>query len=81
MNRSPTSLRTHRRGGAAGAGCLGGRRRIGSLRFGTVWINDHGPIVSEMPFGGFKQSGMGKDMSLHALEDYSDLKHVMIRLG
>jgi 1-pyrroline dehydrogenase len=52
-----------------------------ALRFGTVWINDHGPIVSEMPFGGFKQSGMGKDMSVYALEHYSDLKHVMIRLG
>ena len=56
-------------------------RVANALRFGTVWINDHGPIVSEMPFGGFKQSGMGKDMSLHALEHYSDLKHVMIRLG
>jgi len=51
------------------------------LQFGTVWINDHIPLVSEMPHGGFKQSGMGKDMSAHALEHYSELKHVMINLG
>ena len=49
------------------------------LRFGTVWVNDHIPIVSEMPHGGFKQSGYGKDMSIYALEHYTELKHVMIR--
>lgn len=49
------------------------------LRFGTVWVNDHIPIVSEMPHGGFKQSGYGKDMSVYALEHYSEIKHVMIR--
>ena len=49
------------------------------LRFGTVWVNDHIPIVSEMPHGGFKQSGYGKDMSIYALEHYTELKHVMIK--
>jgi len=51
------------------------------LRFGTVWINDHLPICSEMPFGGFKESGYGKDMSLYSLEDYTVVKHVMAKLG
>lgn len=50
-----------------------------ALHFGTVWINDHIPIVSEMPHGGFKQSGYGKDMSLYAIEHYTELKHVMIK--
>ena len=48
------------------------------LRFGTVWVNDHIPLVSEMPHGGFKQSGYGKDMSMYALEDYTVVKHVMV---
>jgi len=52
-----------------------------ALRFGTVWVNDHIPLVSEMPHGGFKQSGYGKDMSAYALEDYTELKHVMVSLG
>ena len=56
-------------------------RVANALRFGTVWVNDHGPLVSEMPHGGFKQSGMGKDMSAHSLEHYTELKHVMINLG
>jgi betaine-aldehyde dehydrogenase len=47
------------------------------LKFGTVWINDHMPLTSEMPHGGFKQSGFGKDMSIYALEDYTQIKHVM----
>jgi 1-pyrroline dehydrogenase len=51
------------------------------LRFGTVWVNDHIPMASEMPHGGFKQSGYGKDMSSYSLEDYTELKHVMISLG
>jgi len=51
------------------------------LRFGTVWINDHLPIVSEMPHGGFKQSGYGKDMSMYALEDYTVVKHVMAKFA
>jgi 1-pyrroline dehydrogenase len=50
------------------------------LEFGTVWINDHIPLVSEMPHGGFKQSGYGKDLSMYALEDYTQVKHVMAKL-
>jgi betaine-aldehyde dehydrogenase len=56
-------------------------RAARALRFGTVWVNDHIPLVSEMPHGGFKQSGYGKDMSIYALEDYTELKHVMVSLG
>jgi len=50
-----------------------------SLKFGCVWVNDHIPIVSEMPHGGFKQSGYGKDMSIYSVEHYTELKHVMIK--
>src|SRR5712691_6806931 len=50
------------------------------LQFGTVWINDHIPLVSEMPHGGFKQSGYGKDLSSYSLEDYTIVKHVMAKL-
>jgi acyl-CoA reductase-like NAD-dependent aldehyde dehydrogenase len=56
-------------------------RAARSLRFGTVWVNDHLPLASEMPHGGFKQSGYGKDMSSYALEDYTVVKHVMVSLG
>jgi betaine-aldehyde dehydrogenase len=49
-----------------------------ALRFGCVWINDHIPIVAEMPHGGYKQSGYGKDLSTYALEDYTEVKHVMV---
>jgi betaine-aldehyde dehydrogenase len=52
-----------------------------ALRFGCVWINDHIPLVSEMPHGGFKQSGYGKDLSVYSLEDYTVVKHVMASLG
>jgi betaine-aldehyde dehydrogenase len=51
-----------------------------ALRFGCVWINDHIPLVSEMPHGGFKESGYGKDLSVYSLEDYTVLKHVMASL-
>ena len=51
-----------------------------ALRFGCVWINDHIPLVSEMPHGGFKESGYGKDLSVYSLEDYTVLKHVMANL-
>jgi betaine-aldehyde dehydrogenase len=51
-----------------------------ALRFGCVWINDHIPLVSEMPHGGYKQSGYGKDLSVYALEDYTEIKHVMVNL-
>jgi betaine-aldehyde dehydrogenase len=47
------------------------------LDFGCVWINTHIPIVAEMPHGGFKHSGYGKDLSMYGLEDYTRLKHVM----
>jgi 1-pyrroline dehydrogenase len=50
------------------------------LEFGTVWINDHIPLASEMPHGGFKQSGYGKDLSSYSLEDYTQVKHVMAKL-
>jgi len=49
------------------------------LRFGTVWVNDHIPLVSEMPHGGFKRSGYGKDMSMYAVEAYTEPKHVMVK--
>jgi 1-pyrroline dehydrogenase len=49
------------------------------LQFGTVWVNDHIPIVSELPHGGFKQSGYGKDMSIYAIEHYTEIKHVMVK--
>ena len=49
-----------------------------ALQFGTVWVNDHIPLTPEMPHGGFKQSGYGKDMSVYSLEAYTEIKHVMI---
>ncbi len=55
-------------------------RVANALRFGCVWINDHIPLVSEMPHGGYKQSGYGKDLSIYSLEDYTEIKHVMINL-
>jgi betaine-aldehyde dehydrogenase len=51
-----------------------------ALRFGCVWINDHIPLVSEMPHGGFKESGYGKDLSMYGVEDYTVVKHVMASL-
>jgi 1-pyrroline dehydrogenase len=54
-------------------------RMSSALQFGTVWVNDHIPIMSEMPHGGFKQSGYGKDMSMYAVEAYTEVKHVMIK--
>lgn len=48
------------------------------IQAGTVWINDHGPTAAEMPFGGYKQSGIGRDLSAHAIEDHMQLKHVAI---
>jgi acyl-CoA reductase-like NAD-dependent aldehyde dehydrogenase len=51
------------------------------LQFGTVWINDHlVPITSEMPHGGYKQSGYGKDMSAYSMEEYTQIKHVVAKL-
>jgi betaine-aldehyde dehydrogenase len=51
------------------------------LDFGCVWINTHIPIVAEMPHGGFKHSGHGKDLSMYGFEDYTRIKHVMTSLG
>lgn len=50
------------------------------LEFGTVWINDHGILTSEMPHGGFKMSGFGKDLSLYSLDEYTRVKHVYVDL-
>ena len=55
-------------------------RVANALRFGTVWVNDHITMATEMPHGGYKQSGYGKDMSKYALEDYTEVKHVMVNL-
>jgi betaine-aldehyde dehydrogenase len=52
-------------------------RVANALQFGCVWVNNHIPLVSEMPHGGYKQSGYGKDLSMYALEDYTEVKHVM----
>lgn len=54
-------------------------RMSAAFDFGCVWVNDHIPIVSEMPHGGFKHSGYGKDMSIFSIEHYTELKHVMIK--
>jgi betaine-aldehyde dehydrogenase len=51
------------------------------LNFGAVWINTHIPIVAEMPHGGFKHSGYGKDLSMYGFEDYTRIKHVMSYIG
>ncbi|MDP2732726.1 MAG: aldehyde dehydrogenase family protein, partial [Hoeflea sp.] len=51
------------------------------LQYGCTWINTHFMLVNEMPHGGIKQSGYGKDMSLYALEDYTAVRHVMIAHG
>ena len=56
-------------------------RVANALRFGCVWVNDHIPIASEMPHGGYKESGYGKDLSVYSLEDYTEIKHVMVSLG
>lgn len=59
---------------------IGRAMRVASqLEFGTVWINDHIPLTSETPHGGFKQSGIGKDLSAEAVSDYKITKHVMVK--
>ncbi len=50
------------------------------LRFGEVWINDHLPLVSELPHGGYKQSGFGKDLGAYSFDDYTEVKHVYVDL-
>jgi betaine-aldehyde dehydrogenase len=56
-------------------------RMAKGLDFGCVWINTHIPLVAEMPHGGFKHSGYGKDLSMYGLEDYTRIKHVMSYIG
>ncbi len=56
-------------------------RVANALDFGCVWVNDHIPLASEMPHGGFKESGYGKDLSMYSLEDYTHVKHVMVSLA
>jgi betaine-aldehyde dehydrogenase len=51
------------------------------LQFGTVWINDHLPLTSEMPHGGYKESGIGKDMSMYSFDEYTQIKHIMIDIS
>jgi acyl-CoA reductase-like NAD-dependent aldehyde dehydrogenase len=51
------------------------------LQYGAVWVNTHFMITAEMPHGGYKESGYGKDMSMYSLEDYTQIKHVMWSLG
>lgn len=53
-------------------------RAAREVRAGTVWINDHGLSIHEMPFGGFKQSGIGRDLSIQGIEEYTELQHVAI---
>jgi len=55
-------------------------RMARNLDFGCVWINTHIPLVAEMPHGGFKHSGYGKDLSMYGFEDYTRIKHVMVSL-
>ena len=79
-SRGRTTSRTgwpHRCGRATSAARCSAARK---LQFGTVWINDHIPLVSEMPHGGYKQSGYGKDLSMYSLEDYTQIKHVMAKV-
>ncbi len=52
-------------------------RMAKQLNYGCVWINCHIPLVAEMPHGGFKQSGYGKDLSIYSFEEYTRVKHVM----
>jgi betaine-aldehyde dehydrogenase len=56
-------------------------RLAGALRFGCVWINDHIPLPGEMPHGGLEQSGHGKDLSTYAVEEYTEVEHVMASLA
>jgi betaine-aldehyde dehydrogenase len=57
------------------------QRAAAGIAAGCVWINDHIPIISEMPHGGYRASGFGKDMSTYAFEEYTQVKHVMSALS
>jgi aminobutyraldehyde dehydrogenase len=58
-----------------------GMKVASRLQFGTVWVNQHFTLCSEMPHGGMKMSGYGKDLSMYSLEDYTVLRHVMVNFG
>lgn len=58
-----------------------GMQTAARLQYGCTWINTHFMLTNEMPHGGLKQSGYGKDMSVYALEDYTAVRHVMINHG
>jgi aminobutyraldehyde dehydrogenase len=58
-----------------------GMQTAARMQYGCTWINTHFMLVNEMPHGGLKQSGYGKDMSVYALEDYTAVRHVMINHG
>jgi betaine-aldehyde dehydrogenase len=57
------------------------QRASAEIAAGCVWINDHIPIISEMPHGGYKASGFGKDMSTYSFDEYTQVKHVMSALS
>ena len=58
-----------------------GMATAAKLQYGCAWVNTHFMLVSEMPHGGYKSSGYGKDMSMYALEDYTNIKHVMVKIS
>jgi len=58
-----------------------GMSTAAKLEYGCAWVNTHFMLVSEMPHGGYKSSGYGKDMSMYALEDYTNIKHVMVKIS
>jgi len=51
------------------------------LQYGCTWVNTHFMLASEMPHGGVKSSGYGKDLSIYSLEDYTNIRHVMVNIG
>ena len=57
-----------------------GMKVAAALRYGCTWVNTHFMLVNEMPHGGMKRSGYGKDLSVFALEDYTIPRHIMIKL-
>jgi aminobutyraldehyde dehydrogenase len=58
-----------------------GMQTAARLRYGCTWVNCHFMLVNEMPHGGLKASGYGKDLSMYALEDYTVVRHVMVKMG
>ncbi len=56
-------------------------RTASQLQYGCVWVNQHMTLATEMPHGGLRQSGYGKDLSLYGLEDYTSVRHIMIDIG